>query len=445
MPNATQTIRDRLKEVRDRSRELRDERADARKERDAAKEAFAGASSDGQKLTDMPEFQNAEQAVRKLGAIEDEINDLKATEDSILKLLGDDPPDRSSNNGGSGSAPQLVRGWNGHNLLQQDAYQAAQQSGVFSSSAKFGTIQLGQIASREDAVRFLSELPNAPAGPVESGDVAGLIQPDRRGLIAPVLRPLRFLDLIPTGTTNSNSIEYVQITQIPGTTDVVAEGTTKPEAGIAFEDATAPVRTIAGWIKMNRQAMDDAAGLASVINTLLPYDVRRKIEREVISGDGTGQHLTGILKTPGIAAPPAVAGDNAADMILRLMTTVILSDHDANFAALNPLDWQDLLLMRENDTDRTGTYLYGGPATMAGASIWGLSITPTTQMVQGAPLVGDSNACTLLVREGVNVKTSDSDQDDFIKNRVTVLAEARVAFLVWYPSAFAVGGTPAEP
>jgi hypothetical protein len=31
------------------------------------------------------------------------------------------------------------------------------------------------------------------------------------------LRPLRFLDLIPTGTTDSNSIEYVQVQAIPGT------------------------------------------------------------------------------------------------------------------------------------------------------------------------------------------------------------------------------------
>jgi HK97 family phage major capsid protein len=191
--------------------------------------------------------------------------------------------------------------------------------------------------------------------------------------------------------------------------------------------------------------MDDAPGLASIINTLLPYDVRRKIEAQVINGDGTGQNLTGILKTPGVASVPAEAGDNPADVILRLITTIILSDHDPNFVALHPLDWQDLLLLREDNTARTGMYLFGGPGSMASPTIWGLPATPTTQMVQGQPLVGDSNGSTLLVREGVNVKTSDSDQDDFVKNRVTVLAEARVAYLVWYPSAFAVGEAPAGP
>ena len=42
-----------------------------------------------------------------------------------------------------------------------------------------------------------------------------------------------------------------------------------------------------------------------------------------------------------------------------------------------------------------------------------------------------------LLREGVNVRTSDSDQDDFTKNRVTLLAETRVAFPVWRPAGIA--------
>jgi hypothetical protein len=42
------------------------------------------------------------------------------------------------------------------------------------------------------------------------------------------------------------------------------------------------------------------------------------------------------------------------------------------------------------------------------------------------------------VREGVTVLASDSDQDDLLRNRVTLLGEARFALAVWQPSAFAV-------
>lgn len=442
MSTANVAIRDRLKEVRDQSRSLRDQRADARKERDAAKESFANVKMEGSaKITEMPEFKNAEESVRRLGTLDDQLADLKIAEESILKMLGDDAPSSEVIDNGNGTVSVPGRGWDGAALVGPDtSYGAAKKANLFSSSAKFGTIQLGQIASREEAVRFLSDLPTAPAGPVTTTGASGLIQPDTRGLVQPSLRPLRFLDLIPTGTTDSNSIEYVQVTQIPGTAAPVAEGVLKPEQGLTLTDNTAPVRTIAGWIKVNRQAMDDAAGLASLINTLLPYDVRRKIEAQVIAGDGLGQNLKGITRQTGLGAPAYVAGDNIADAILRAMTTVILADHDPNFAALHPLDWQELLLMREVNTpgSKSGLYLYGGPGTMGAATIWGLTVTPSTAIASTSPLVGDSMGVTLLVREGVNVKTSDSDQDDFVRNRVTVLAEARVALPVWFPSAFAV-------
>jgi hypothetical protein len=42
----------------------------------------------------------------------------------------------------------------------------------------------------------------------------------------------------------------------------------------------------------------------------------------------------------------------------------------------------------------------------------------------------------LFIREGVDVLLSDADQDDFIRNRVTLLAEMRAALAVFRPSAF---------
>jgi|SRR5262245_26926623 len=438
-------LRDRLKDIRSQLAEARDERATARTEQESAKDKFAQASHEG-KVTEWPEFKDAQEAVKKVGGIEDQIADLTLAESEILKLLGDEQgaPDPGGND--RGSYGELARGWNGHRLVAKGSnYAKARDMGVFTSTAKFGVVEFGPIASREEAARFLAELPAAPAAPVDSAATAGLIQPDVRGLLAPILRPLRFLDLIPTGTTDSNSIEYTQVTAIPASAAPVAEGAVKPQQGLTLVDATAPVRTIAGWIKVNRQSMDDAAGLATLINTLLPYDVRRQIEKQILAGDGTGQNLRGILNTSGIGAPAFVAGDNIADAILRAMTVVVLSDQEPNFAAMHPLDWQDLLLMREvggsTGTSRSGQYLYGGPATMAAAQIWGLTITPTVMIAKGTPLVGDSNGCTLLYREAVNVKASDSDQDDFVRNRVTILAEARVAFPVWRPSAFAKAAT----
>jgi HK97 family phage major capsid protein len=431
------TLDDRLRAVRDEISGAREERATRRTARDAARDAFAQADHEGS-VSSWPEFGAAQEAVRLLGETEDRLADLTQTEQAVLSMMGRD----SSGSDPVRAAVAAATAWDGRALLAAEgsAYREAVDRGLFTSSNRFGTIHLGEIAGRDDALRFLSELPNAPAGPITSTGVAPGIPQDRRGIQQPLLRRLSLLDLIPTGTTDSNSVEYVQVSTIPGTTAPVAEGAVKPEAGLGLVDATAPVRTIAGWVKVNRQAMDDMAGLSTLVNTLLPYDVRRKIEGQVLAGDGLAQNLRGILNTPGLGAPTFVAGDNAADAILRAMTTIILSDAEPNFAAAHPTIWQDLMLLRETGAaaTRAGQYLAGGPFGMTAPTIWGLNLLTATSIPAATPLVGDSMGATLLFREGVNVKTSDSDQDDFVRNRVTVLAEARVAFPVWRPASFAL-------
>jgi HK97 family phage major capsid protein len=442
-------IRSRLKAIRDDMSAARDRRAEAKKERDAAKEAFVGVEVTGRKLTEVPEFLAAEQAVKKLGEIDDEINDLKGSEASILQLLGESLPESNGSNGDHARhMPAVTRSWNGHDLLKHsEDFNRAREMGIFHSRNQFGTVNFGEIASREDAARFLAAgtppLPAAPGVDISTAGTGMYVAPDYRGVVPPLLRPLNLLDLIPSGTTDSNIIEYVQVTAIPGTAAPVPELALKPQEGLTAQEATAPVRTIAGYIKASRQSLDDVAGLATLINTLLPYDVRRTIEAQMLMGDGTGQNLTGIFHTTGVGAPTFVTGDNVADAVLRAMTVIILSFSEPNFIALNPLTWQDLMLMRTDIGGAgTGSYMYGGPGYLnQPPTLWGLPMTKSVVIPQATPLVGDAMGATLMVREGVNVKTSDSDQDDFIRNRVTILAEARVAFPVWRPSAFCIAAT----
>jgi HK97 family phage major capsid protein len=453
MTTANVALRERLKEIREQISAKRAERASKRTEREAAKQAFATAKHDGP-VTDWPEFTAAEQAVAAVGSIEDELAALASAEESILKMLGDEqgPADSGGNDRGSAAAvAQAIerRGWSGRQLLAREdsPYRQAVERGVFTSNSQFGAISLGEIANRDEAVQafsqpggpsFMADLPAGTAAPVDTTGVAPAIRNDYRGVFPPVLRRLTFLDLIPKGTTDSNTVEYVQVASIPGSAAPVAEGAVKPQQGLTLVDATAPVRTIAGWIKVNRQAMDDMAGLATLINSLLPYDVRRQIEAQILTGNGTGQNLRGIFQTSGINDVPFVASSNPMDMILRAITTLILNDADPNVAVLNPLTWQDVLIAKASTA---GTYLAGGPFEFTTPTLWGLAITASRSVPQATPLVGDSTGATLLFREGVNVKTSDSDQDDFVRNRVTILAEARVAFPVWRPANWAVAHT----
>jgi HK97 family phage major capsid protein len=454
MPTDT-GIRDRLKEVRDKATELRAERNTAKAERDAAKQAFADANHDIANVTEWPEFKAAEEATARVGRIDDELNDLGNAEKAILKMLGESGSDpETAAAAAHASLEQRSGGWDSHRLLagEDSEYQQALKRGVFTSQHQFGTIELGRITSREEAAAFLSPMQaDLPTGTgADVGTPGGTVVPyDRRGIQGFRLRQLRMIDLLPQGTTDSNTIEYVQVQTIPGSAAETAELAIKPAEGLSLGDATAPVRTIAGWIKVARQALDDMAALRTLIDTLLPFDVRRRIDNQVINGNGVGQNLKGILAQTGLGNAPFQAGDNPADAILRAMTVTILSDAEPNFVAIYPTVWQDLLLTREaggaTGSGRTGTYLYGGPGSIGASpgvpTVWGLVMTPSIAIPATTPLVGDSNGASLLWREGINIRVSDSDQDDFVRNRVTLLCEGRVALPVWRPASFTTAHT----
>lgn len=147
-------------------------------------------------------------------------------------------------------------------------------------------------------------------------------------------------------------------------------------------------KTIAAWKKLRRQQLADVPALAQTINSRLFYSVNRRLENQILAGDGTGANLLGLLHTTGIADVAYV----------RL-------DSDGSF---------------------------GSPPT----TMWGLPLIVSTVMPQGKALVGDfSIGCQLFIREGLNVRMSDSDSDDFLRNRVTVLAEMRAGLATWQPAA----------
>jgi hypothetical protein len=436
---------DQRRAISERLAALRAKKTELSRKREDVKGALASVEPEGiAAMRDSDAYKTATQLLKEGHEVDQEIEALSEQEKTILGLLGQQGGEGDSLNPNLG---EVGMGWDGHRLLgASDAYRAARDQGVFHSDAHFGTLTLGKVAPRESAMTFLrglggspvqaGPLPAAPAGPITT--FPGGVVPDYRGIIPPFLQPLTLLDLIPSGTTDSNIINYVQITAIPLGAVETAELDLKPELGLTTVDATAPVRTIAGYVKLSRQSLDDIAGLGTFINTQIPYAVRYRLLQEVLAGDGTGQNLLGIYNTTGVGAPPYVANDNIADGVMRAATVVALSGAEPNFVAMHPIDYQNLVLTK----DSMGRYIYGSPGQLpsgvAPQTLWGLAVTRSWAVPQGSPLVGDSNGATLLVREGINVKTSDSDQDDFVRNRVTVLGEMRVAFPVWRPSAFAI-------
>jgi hypothetical protein len=84
----------------------------------------------------------------------------------------------------------------------------------------------------------------------------------------------------------------------------------------------------------------------------------------------------------------------------------------------------------------SGEYLGAGPFAETARVLWGTTV-PVVGLAPGMALVGDTRLGTrVLVREGVMVIVSDSDQDDFLRNRATLLGEGRFGLVVETPAAW---------
>jgi HK97 family phage major capsid protein len=411
-------LKSKLQEVTDDLSELRKERAEKLKARDEAREAFVAAPG-----YDMESdvYKAAHAAVKAVGELDDKIADIQSVEVGILKMMGNETP----------VAPTYKRDdvdsereeWNAKALLESDMAKGLEPF-ANSRSRRIGEVSLGQLASRE-AFKAVT----VTAKQRQGADY---------GILAELNRRLSILDLIPTGSTNGNEVPY----SLEDWTDAAAEvteGNAKPEASISFTDASSTVRTIAQFVKLPKQILADVTALESTLNTRLAFGVRRRLEDQIIAGNGTTPNLRGILSTVGIGTTSYSGTATVADQVYASMLDVQVAEGNVDAIVMNPVDWATVRLSREGSGATSGGYLFGSPAQQITPTIFGVPVVVSNGLAAGAVLVGDfSMGAQLWIRSGLEVLVSDSDQDDFIKNKVTILAEMRAAFAVVRPTMFSV-------
>ncbi len=271
-----------------------------------------------------------------------------------------------------------------------------------------------------------------------AGSVGALIQPQRAAAVRLPERRMTIRALLAPGQMTGNTIEYEREKVFTNSAAPVAEGATKPQSEIQFEDATATARTIAHWMRTSVQVLDDAPMLRSIIDQKLRYGLALVEEQQLLNGSGSGQNLTGLV-TAATAYSAAFTPPATATMIdtLRLAALqVALAEYPANGIVLNPTDWAYIELLKDAD----GRFLIGNPQGSLQPSLWGLPIVPTQSMGVDKFLVGAFDlAAQIFDRQDATVDVSTEDQDNFVKNKVTIRAEERLALAIYRPQAIVYG------
>lgn len=257
----------------------------------------------------------------------------------------------------------------------------------------------------------------------------------RTGLMVPyAVRPIRIVDIIPSGQTSQTAIVYMEETTFTNAAAEVAEGGAKPEAALALTERSSPVRKIAVWIPVTDEQLEDVAGIQSYLTTRLTFMLRQRLDSQLLVGTGVAPNLTGLLNVAGIQTF-VKAGDEFDAVYDAIKRVTVTGRADANVIVMHPNDWQTLRLMRTND----GLYILGNPSEPGPVRIWGLPVVTSTAETENSVLVGDfANFCQLFEKKGVDIQISDSHDTYFIYNKKAVRADIRVAFPCYRPSAFCV-------
>ena len=268
------------------------------------------------------------------------------------------------------------------------------------------------------------------------------ITPQRVGVFTEPAQPLTMRDLVdvvPIGATNA--VDYVKETWNFAADYQVAEGDKKAQSDVTYTDATANVRTIAHFIKISRQMLADVPYVRGTIDTRMIYGVRLKEDREILLGDNAAGHLHGILPQATAYAPVGTP-DNNYDEIYQAILQVASKGYAVSAVVINPTTWGGLALMK---TAQGVYYLGGPPQSDVQPRMWGVPVVPNMHMPAGQFLVGAFRGnAALFDRETPSVDIAFENEDDFVRNLVTIRCEERVAFAVYVPLAF-VKGTLSAP
>lgn len=381
-------------------------------------------------------FTKAEDAHKEYATIADELVALEARRESLWAMTAE----RGKTDPGSDdrAARERIkdglssRESHGARIVAGELYKKALEGGVFHRSlkSKIGDVHLGEMMDRGEFHALITGASDTSAG--------AFVEPTRIGYYQRPDRPLRLLDLIFIGETDSDSIEFVRETAFTNAAAETAEATadtgtsgTKPQSNITYEKDSEPVRTVAHWVATTRRALADAARLRSMIDGRLSMGLLQRLETQLVSGDGVGENLLGLLNQPGMLSQSRGA-DTLIDAIHKAITKVRLAFHEPNAVGINPLDWEAIRLAKNSN----GDYLYGPPALAGQMTAWGIGVVAGAQFPAANPLVGDFAQAEFYVREGVQVLASDSHADFFIRNLIALLAEMRGALVLPLPEAF---------
>jgi HK97 family phage major capsid protein len=205
------------------------------------------------------------------------------------------------------------------------------------------------------------------------------------------------------------------------------EGNSKAQVDYDVTMVNTSVPFIAGFAKVSRQMLQDLPFLQAYLSQSLLEDWNRRVNNSFMSTITASATAGSTSATP---VAERVVDYTAQHLALGLgQPNLILTTHAV---------WASILKTQPTN----GSYGVPGGITIGAngeTRIIGIPVVPHSQIVSGKIYVMNTNAFAIAQASGLAVRSTEFDQDDFVKNVVTYRAEARVALLSFQPTAAIYG------
>jgi HK97 family phage major capsid protein len=243
-----------------------------------------------------------------------------------------------------------------------------------------------------------------------------------------IARPIRRIrEISNVGTTTSKFVTYIQQTKQVAPTGEgtlwVNEAGAKFNGEVKYEEVSEEVKKVAAYIKVSKEMLADLSFVRSEINTELMEAIEQTIDNSLINGAG-GVDLNGLLSAaPNFSAGTfagTIPGANISDLIRIAKAQIQAANFEPTHVLLNPEDVAKIELTKTS----SGEYTY--PAFWdANMMLAGLMIVSSNNITAGTLVVGDFTKFNIKFREDMNMSVG-YENDDFTRNMVTILCEARL-------------------
>jgi HK97 family phage major capsid protein len=288
----------------------------------------------------------------------------------------------------------------------------------------------GQIkeAVRGDGKGFSYELDQKAVGVMTTGNnLTGSVytsyvdNPFMRAYVNPHLRSV--FNIVPV-STGSVSFPRGNTPVGEGSFGKQTEGSDKPQIDYDVTVVNSALSFIAGYARVSRQMIDDLPFLQAYLQQSLIEDFQRAEDT---------YYLNAIASS---ATAGSSSGSNTAEKFIDYVAQLGSANWTANLALITHAGWAGLLKTKPSDYSVPGGMTIDNNGNIR---IVGVPIIPHSLVTASRMYVLDTSKFAIAQQSGLAVRSTEFNQDDFIKNLITFRCEARCELLQYQPTAAIYG------